>query len=317
LNEIFDEDVPVYSAIEITEDNIQVEARTIAGAKVDAFTIVKAKGSETETPEPTPSSTPTPEPTLTPAPTPEPTSTSGSTSAPVSTSGAAASQAPTTEATPKPSPTTASPKPAQTPTASKPVFNDKVNVEAVKAVAEKEKSAPAASFTDVPSSLWSAAVVERALKMGIVTGYADGSYRPDDKVTRAEFAAMVMKAFGLTGASGASFSDTAGHWASSAIAALQAEGIISGYKDGTFRPDQEISRAEMVAMLARLTTYVPAASNSFSDTTGSWAAEPIHAFAAAGIVSGKGSGLFKPNESTSRAESVEMIVRLLDTLLSE
>ncbi|OBR68892.1 hypothetical protein A7K91_25755 [Paenibacillus oryzae] len=321
LNEIFDEDVPVYSAIEITEDNIQVEAHTIAGAKVDSFTIVKAKGNETETPEPTPTPTPIPTPTTeaTPNPTstPEPTSTSGSTSAPISTSGATASPTPTAVATPKPTPATASPKPTQTPTAAKPVFRDKVNIDAVKAVAERGESAQAASFTDVPSSLWSAAVVERASKMGIVTGYADGSYRPDDKVTRAEFATMVMKAFGLTGLNGASFPDTAGHWASSAIAALQAEGIISGYKNGSFRPDQNISRAEMVAMLARLTTYVPATTNSFSDTTGSWAAEPIHAFAAAGIVSGKGSGLFKPNESASRAESVAMIVRLLDTLLSE
>ncbi|WP_053376548.1 S-layer homology domain-containing protein [Paenibacillus sp. FJAT-27812] len=69
-------------------------------------------------------------------------------------------------------------------------------------------------------------------------------------------------------------------------------------------------------MLARLTNYVPSTSNPFSDVVTNWASEPINAFANAGIVSGKSNGLFKPNESASRAESVAMIIRLLDKLLA-
>ncbi|GIP17710.1 hypothetical protein J40TS1_33520 [Paenibacillus montaniterrae] len=294
LNYIFDEDVPVYSAIEITENEIRVEARTIEGDMVDTFSIVKAAGNEPTTPTPTAAPTPTS------APVPTPTATPTSTPAPTST--------------PVP---TATPAPTQRPTATKPVFNDKVDVEAVKEIVEKEKSAPAVSFTDVPASSWSASVVERASRMGIVTGYSDGSYRPNAKVTRAEFATMLAQAFGLKGASGSSFADTQGHWASAAIAALQANGIITGYSDGTFRPNQEISRAEIVVMLARLTNYVPGTSNLFSDVTTSWASEQINAFAAAGIVNGQGNGMFKPNDSASRAESVAMIIRLIDKSLEQ
>lgn len=182
---------------------------------------------------------------------------------------------------------------------------------------EKEKSAPAIHFTDVPASSWSASVVERAAKMGIVTGYSDGSYHPNQKVTRAEFATMVAKAFGLPNSSGSFFSDTQGHWASKSIAALQAKGVITGYSDGSFHPNQEISRAEIVAMLARLTNYVPNASNLFLDVATNWASEQINAFATAGIVTGKGNELFKPNDTASRAESVAMIIRLLDKLLAQ
>ncbi|HBS46110.1 MAG TPA: hypothetical protein DEA91_19525 [Paenibacillus sp.] len=145
------------------------------------------------------------------------------------------------------------------PTASKPVFNDKVNVDAVKAIVEKDKSAPAINFTDVPATSWSASVVERAAKMGIVTGYSDGS----------------------------------------------------------FHPNQEIYCAEIVAMLARLTNYVPNASNLFLDVATNWASEQINAFATAGIVTGKGNELFKPKDAASRAESVAMIIRLWDKLLTQ
>lgn len=158
--------------------------------------------------------------------------------------------------------------------------------------------------------------MERAAKMGIVTGYSDGSYHPNQKVTRAEFATMLAKAFGLPNSSGSSFSDTQGHWASESIAALQAKGVITGYSDGSFHPNQEISRAEIVAMLARLTNYVPNASNLYLDVATNWASEQINAFATAGIVTGKGNELFKPNDAASRAESVAMIIRLLDKLLA-
>ncbi len=277
LDYMFDDDVPVYSAFEITEDKIHVEARTSAGDMINEFSIVKTP--ETPTPTPTPEN---PKPTPTPVPTPTPT-----------------------------------PAPTSTPTPSKPVFNAKVDIGVVKAIFEKEKSAPAVSFTDVPASSWNASVIERASKMGIVTGYSDGSYRPDDRVTRAEFATMLAKAFGLKNSSGSSFSDTQGHWASEAIAALQAKGVIMGAGNGSFYPNREITRAEIVTMLARLTNYVPSTSHPFSDVATNWASEPINAFAAAGIVNGKGNGLFEPNESASRAESVAIIIRLLDKLLAQ
>lgn len=287
LSYIFDEDVPVYSYITVTEDKIQVEARTIAGQAVDTFSVVKAKASEPAPWYPSPSTSPAP------APTPEPT--------------------PTPVPAPVPSPT---PTPSPAPTATKPVFNDKVDVAAVRERLKQETSAPAVSFSDVPATSWSASYVERASKLGIVTGYSDGTYRPDNRVSRAEFATMVAKALALPQSGTASFPDTQGHWAAKAIAALHEHGVINGYKDGSFRPDQEVTRAEIVAMLARLTDYVPGAAATFEDTATCFASEPINAFTAAGIVSGAGNGLFKPNAPATRAESVAMIIRLLDTLLA-
>lgn len=171
------------------------------------------------------------------------------------------------------------------------------------------------TFPDTPAALWSAAFIERAARMGIITGYADGSFRPDAKVSRAEFAAMLFKTFGLSPSGGTGFSDTRGHWAAEAISALQDNGVITGYADGSFHPKQEITRAEMVTMLSRLTNYVSSDSVPFSDVTAGWAAGPINAFAGAGIVTGKGNGQFKPEEPASRAESVVMILRLMDKLM--
>ncbi|MFD3258326.1 S-layer homology domain-containing protein [Paenibacillus lentus] len=200
------------------------------------------------------------------------------------------------------------------PTPARPVFNDKVDQAFVRAMVERGQNAPAVSFNDVSRSSWSATVIERAARMGFVLGFTDGTFRPDASVTRAEFATMVAKAFGLTPTSNAVFLDTQEHWAAKEIAALKEQGILAGYSDGTFRPNQQITRAEMVAILARLTNYVPAESSPFSDIESSWAADAIDAFAVAGIVSGKEDGKFAPADAASRAEAVAIIVRLLDKL---
>nr|WP_267490790.1 S-layer homology domain-containing protein [Paenibacillus monticola] len=230
----------------------------------------------------------------------------------------AATPTPTATAVPTavPTPTPVVTADPSKPTVAKPVFNDRVDLDKVKVIVAKGEAASVVKFSDVPASVWSASFVERAARMGIVKGYQDGSYRPDVKVTRAEFAIMLVKAFDLTASGGNGFSDTQGHWASEAIAALQDNGVIMGYADRSFHPKQEITRAEMVTMLARLTNYVTSTSAQFSDISTNWAAESINAFANAGIVSGKGNGAFKPDESASRAESVVMIIRLLDKLLA-
>lgn len=95
------------------------------------------------------------------------------------------------------------------------------------------------------------------LDSGWMTGYPDGSFRPDQPVTRAEFALIAMQMKGLEARSGNSFKDTAGHWASGAIEALKGAGILSGYPNGLFKPDRILSRAEAVVMLNRLLGIAP------------------------------------------------------------
>lgn len=100
------------------------------------------------------------------------------------------------------------------------------------------------NFSDTDSTAWYANVVGFVSSKGIASGDGDGTFRPDDPVTRAEFAAMMAKATGLNLVGGTSFSDIGEHWAKGYINALVAVGAVNGYADGTFRPDQPVTRAE-------------------------------------------------------------------------
>jgi hypothetical protein len=178
----------------------------------------------------------------------------------------------------------------------------------------KGQTAPEVTFPDIPSTSWSYDAISEASRMGIIKGYEDGSFKPNASVSRAEFASMVVRAFGIESKGSPSFSDTQDSWAAEAIEVLKALGAISGYGDGTFRPDLEITRAEMVTILSRLTSFLPAKENRFSDVASNWASEQINAFASAGIIKGKGDDTFAPDANATRAESVTVIIRLLHML---
>ncbi|MBW4840237.1 MAG: S-layer homology domain-containing protein [Paenibacillaceae bacterium] len=87
--------------------------------------------------------------------------------------------------------------------------------------------------------------------MGLMQGYADGSFKPEQPVTRAEITAIAVKFMKSAAGQGTGFSDTAGHWAEEAIRSAQAAGIVSGYADGKFRPAAFITRAEAVTVINR------------------------------------------------------------------
>lgn len=113
------------------------------------------------------------------------------------------------------------------------------------------------SFKDVPATAWYNTAVSTMAKLGIVNGGADGCFRPNDPITRAEIAAMIARCDGAyyTGSSTV-FSDTYGHWAASYIARAYELGWINGYGT-TYAPDRYISRAETVAVLNRVLNRAP------------------------------------------------------------
>lgn len=113
------------------------------------------------------------------------------------------------------------------------------------------------SFKDVPATAWYNTAVSTMAKLGIVNGGADGYFRPNDPITRAEIAAMIARCDGAyyTGTSTV-FSDTYGHWAASYIARAYELGWINGYGT-TYAPDRYISRAETVAVLNRVLNRAP------------------------------------------------------------
>ena len=139
-----------------------------------------------------------------------------------------------------------------------------------------------APFSDVDRSAWYASYVAFAWEYGVVDGYLDGTFRPDSPVSRSELVKLIAAYFDWPEAEGASaFSDVpAGHWAAAPIACAAEQGWISGYPDGSFRPDSPISRAEAVKILNRAlereTGRNTEASMPFSDVPENhWAYEEI------------------------------------------
>lgn len=106
-------------------------------------------------------------------------------------------------------------------------------------------------FTDVSADAWYAEPVATLANAGLLAGYEDGSFRPDAPITRAEYAAIATR-FDELAAAESNFTDISGHWAENAINAAYGAGWVGGYEDDTFRPDQNISRAEAMALINRV-----------------------------------------------------------------
>ncbi|NGZ76527.1 InlB B-repeat-containing protein [Saccharibacillus alkalitolerans] len=115
-----------------------------------------------------------------------------------------------------------------------------------------EQAYPSA-FRDVAADRWYANAVGYMEQYGIVTGYTDGTFKPDAPVTRAEFAAIASRFDKLAAGGSVTFTDVpSSYWAGDAIASGAAKGWIKGYTDGTFRPDNLILRSEVVTLVNRM-----------------------------------------------------------------
>ncbi|MFC4301928.1 cadherin-like beta sandwich domain-containing protein [Cohnella boryungensis] len=172
-------------------------------------------------------------------------------------------------------------------------------------------------FADIEGH-WAASAIVQAAAAGMVTGYSDGTFRPNASITRAEFAVLLIKALKIQGEGPElRFSDNnaIGSWAKNEIALAVKEGIISGYSDGSFRPDALITRAEMAVMLANAQHVKPAANETttFTDDAAipAWSKGAIKAIAKQGIVQGRGGNQYAPMASASRAEAVVVLMKLI------
>ncbi|WP_213414300.1 S-layer homology domain-containing protein, partial [Xylanibacillus composti] len=177
---------------------------------------------------------------------------------------------------------------------------------------------PEMAFSDI-SGHWAEASIKKAVVDGIVAGYPDGSFKPNHPVTRAEFIVMLAGAMKLDGAGAALHfqdQDQIGSWAKGAAALAVEAGIVSGYEDGSFRPDAKITRAEMASMIAQaLKARVDAnGQTGFADDEDipNWAKGAVEAIRKLGIVSGRGGNQFAPNDTATRAEAVVMLLGMLE-----
>ena len=113
------------------------------------------------------------------------------------------------------------------------------------------------SYSDVAAGAWYNHAVSTLSAMGIVKGDSDGKFNPNASITRAEFAAIAARFDDNANTSAASFSDIANHWAKDEISAAANNGWITGYTDGTFRPNNRITRAEAMALVNRVLKRLP------------------------------------------------------------
>lgn len=129
------------------------------------------------------------------------------------------------------------------------------------------------SFTDVPAAKWYSNAVSTLVNAGVLTGYRDGTFRPDVYVTRAEFATILAK-FTEGKPLIKEYSDIGSHWAKKDIDTAAANGWITGYDDNTFRPNQAVTRAEVMVMMNRILHRAVKASDMIPDGMKTWSDNP-------------------------------------------
>lgn len=125
-------------------------------------------------------------------------------------------------------------------------------------------------FSDVSDGQWHNKAVSTMAKLGIVKGRRADSFDPDASITRAEFAAICARFNTKPVENSGSFSDISGHWAENEIERAAAFGWISGYPDGTFRPDARITRAEAMTMINRVLCRMPQSESDLLDSMVTW-----------------------------------------------
>ncbi|MFD0679486.1 MULTISPECIES: S-layer homology domain-containing protein [unclassified Paenibacillus] len=179
---------------------------------------------------------------------------------------------------------------------------------------------PMVNLSDIAAH-WAESDVKQAIDLGIVSGYPDGTFKPDRTVTRAEFAAMLINALKPQGnrlySAPLTFTDKEkiGTWALNAVAQAVQVGIISRYEDGSFRPDAEITRSEMAKMIANALSQSgeKAATTGFADDTAipDWAKGAVATLSKRGIIEGKGGNQFAPGDQATRAEAIRVLLNML------
>lgn len=125
-------------------------------------------------------------------------------------------------------------------------------------------------FRDVASGSWYNTYVATLNNAGVITDSSNGYFRPNEAITRAELAAMLAKFSETTGAANYFNDVSASYWAANAIAICAKLGWITGYPDGTFRPDKNVTRAELMAMINRATGRAPKSADAFLPGMKTW-----------------------------------------------
>jgi len=178
-------------------------------------------------------------------------------------------------------------------------------------------------FNDIANH-WARDEILEMYAQGVVNGVGNGQFAPNYNITRAQFAAILVRALGIPlnaeSNNGDIFTDVNGtDWFASAVAAAYNVGLIRGY-NGYFRPNDEVSRQEMAIMLMTALEYMGFENDNYADLSSfndassiaDWAYNATSGAVGAGLMSGIGNGEFSPRTSATRAQATVVISRLLD-----
>ncbi|SJZ40279.1 S-layer homology domain-containing protein [Selenihalanaerobacter shriftii] len=166
---------------------------------------------------------------------------------------------------------------------------------------------------------WAETEINELLSKNILSTYNNGNFKPNQPITRAEFASGLARALNLPPIGVTTLTDIQSHKSKGYIAALVRDEIITGYPDNTFKPEKEITRAELVTMLMRalelnkMETEIKLNKSYYPDmTVKHWANNAVNLSSYLDIISGYPDGTFKPNDFVTRAETAKMLDSFLN-----
>ena len=182
-------------------------------------------------------------------------------------------------------------------------------------VTVKESELPKIELTDIKGH-WAQSQIINFVSNGYVGGYPDGTFRPDNSITRAEFVKIFNKYFGLTKTSGKVFNDTTTHWAKSEIDIAVTNGVANGVSATEFKPDEPITREQAAVMICnykKLSDKNHDKINKYSDkgNVSSWAKDSVEGVIEKGYMNGYSDNTFRPKNNITRAEAVVTLSRII------
>jgi len=170
------------------------------------------------------------------------------------------------------------------------------------------------TFTDVPKNYWAREAIEYLATIGIISGYPDKTFKPDESLTRAELSAILVRAKEIEAPeiSEDPFPDlSASNWSAKFVKIATDLKLVSGYPDGTFKPGKSLTRAEGVAIISRFAGISPpenVKTRAFPDLPNThWASSNVWAALEAGMLDFLNGGAFEPNRNLTRGEAAEML----------
>lgn len=173
------------------------------------------------------------------------------------------------------------------------------------------------TFSDIEGH-WAKGWIEKAVKLGFVSGYEDGTFKPDRTITRAEFSKLINNAIHTEKKASLSFSDVNNkEWFYEEVQKSVASGFFSGYENNTFRPNNPIKREEVAKVVSSAITTGEldgegATLLSDYSTIQEWAKPSVNAVYNKGYILGYPEGVYRPAKALTRAEAVKIIYEIIE-----